>query len=206
MAGSPAPERALPHAPRPHVARSTLLVVAALVVAGAAYLVWARLTAPPGGITWGPLDSVVAARSSDRLARPAPPFVLPTPDGGTLALEDLRGHVVLLNFWATWCEPCRAEMADLDRLAREWGPQGVRVVGINVGENPEQVRRFAAELGLQFPLVIDSEGTVYPAYGVMGLPTSFLVDADGLIRDVRLGVITPEYLANRVRPLLAAGS
>lgn len=206
MASGPAGEPLLRTPRRPRVERSTLLVVAALALVAGAYFTWARLTAPTGGVRWGPLDSVLAARGYERLARPAPAFTLPTADGGTLALEDLRGQVVLLNFWATWCEPCRAEIAELDALAQEFGPQGFRVVGINVGESPERVRQFAAELQVGFPLLLDPDGQVYPAYGVMGLPTSYLVDAEGLIRDVHLGVVTRTYLAGRLPRLLPAGS
>jgi peroxiredoxin len=205
MAAGPAAEPTIRTARRPRGVYSTLLVVAALALVAGAYFTWARLTAPAGGARWAPLDSIAAARGYERLARPAPAFTLPTADGGTLALEELRGQVVLLNFWATWCEPCRAEMPELDTLAREFGPRGFQVVGIDVGERPDQVRQFAAELKIAFPLVLDTDGQVYPAYGVMGLPTSYLIDAEGRIRDVHLGVVTRAYLTDWLSRLLATG-
>jgi cytochrome c biogenesis protein CcmG/thiol:disulfide interchange protein DsbE len=207
MGDTPAPlAEPPPAAPRRGLAsvdRPTLVVVALLVTIGLSWLVWARLTATPGGgIGWSALDAVRAANADRFVARAAPAFTLRDAEGELVSLEDLRGRVVLINFWATWCVPCRAEMPELDRAAREYHEDGFRVLAVNILEDAESIRRFGEELNLGIPLLVDRAGDVYKAYSVQGLPASFLVDRDGVIRDVHLGVITRAYLDNKVRRLL----
>lgn len=112
------------------------------------------------------------------LERP-PDFRAFTPDGQALSLAGLRGRVVLLTFWATWCLPCREEMPALEQLHRELGAEGLTVLGVNVREEGPAIRRYAQELVLTFPLVLDPEGKTQMSYGVVGLPTSFLIGRDG---------------------------
>ena len=116
----------------------------------------------------------------------APAFSGRGPDARPIALADLRGKVVVLNFWASWCLECRPEMPALERLHRRFGARGLAVVGVNVREEREAVRRYAADLGLSFSLVLDPAGTINATYGVVGLPTTFIVGRDG--RAVALGV------------------
>src|SRR5437870_4740735 len=104
-----------------------------------------------------------------------PEFNGSTADGRTASLASLRGKVVLLNFWATWCQECRPEMPLFERLHREFGAQGLTVIGINTSEGTVAIRAYAKELGLTFPLVLDSQGEINRAYGVIGLPTTFLI-------------------------------
>ena len=115
-----------------------------------------------------------------------PGFQGRTVEGHVVSLADLKGRVVLLNFWAAWCLECRSEMPDLERVHRELGPHGLTVVGMNSREGVAAVRAYAKDLGLTFPLVLDSDGTIGRAYGVIGLPTSFLIGRDG--RAVALAV------------------
>lgn len=117
---------------------------------------------------------------------PPPEFSLPPLEGRTVTLVRLRGQVVLLNFWATWCLECRPELPALEALHRRFGPRGLAVVGVNTREGPLVVRNYVRELGLTFPLLLDSDGTVTRRYGVIGLPTTFLVGRDG--RAVALAV------------------
>jgi peroxiredoxin len=209
-ASVPAPPPA-PSAPpveataRRRVAPTTWGVVAALVAIGAAWFVWARLTAPPGGgRAWGAMDSILAAAVARQAGQPAPPFVLADPSGRTVALEDLRGQVVLVNFWASWCGPCRAEMPLLDQAAQKYQAQGFQVLAVNVEEDASTVRRFGEELKLGLPLLLDPSGEVHRAYNVQALPTSFLIGRDGMIRDVHYGVLSRRYLDERLPALLAA--
>ncbi|HET7343808.1 MAG TPA: TlpA disulfide reductase family protein [Methylomirabilota bacterium] len=116
----------------------------------------------------------------------APAFSGRTLDEHRLALADLRGQVVLVNFWASWCLECRPELPVLERLHQRFGARGLTVVGVNAREAPDAVRRYAVELGLSFPLLLDQPGTISAAYGVIGLPTTFLVGRDG--RAVALAV------------------
>jgi peroxiredoxin len=108
-----------------------------------------------------------------------PNFTGRTADGQTVSLALLRGKVILLNFWATWCEECRPEMPVFQQLNREFAARGLVVVGVNAREGPEVIRRYAKELGLTFPLVLDSNGEINQAYGVIGLPTTFFIARDG---------------------------
>jgi peroxiredoxin len=108
-----------------------------------------------------------------------PTFTGHTVDTRQLSLTDLRGRVVVVNFWATWCVECRPEMPGLERLHRAFESRGLAVIGINAREDKETVRRYATELGLTFPLVFDPEGRNSDLYGVIGIPTTFLIGRDG---------------------------
>jgi peroxiredoxin len=124
-----------------------------------------------------------------------PEFNGRTADGRTVSLASLGGKVVLLNFWATWCQECRAEMPLFEQLHRELTVQGLSVIGINAREGVPDIRRYARELGVTFPLVMDPAGEINTAYGVIGLPTTFLIGRDG--RPVALAV-GPREWANAV--------
>ena len=120
-----------------------------------------------------------------------PEFNGTTADGRTMSLASLRGKVVLLNFWATWCQECRPEMPMFEHLHREFTAQGLSVIGINAREGTAAIRGYAKELGLTFPLVLDPRGEINAAYGVIGLPTTFLIGRDG--RAVALAVGSREW-------------
>ncbi|MBI4524813.1 MAG: TlpA family protein disulfide reductase [Deltaproteobacteria bacterium] len=123
-----------------------------------------------------------------------------TADGKTASLTALRGRVVLLNFWATWCRECRQEMPVFERLYREFSARGLSVMGINAREATAAVREYSRELGLTFPLVLDSRGEINAAYGVIGLPTTFLIGRDG--RAVALAVGPREWASVPARALI----
>jgi len=108
-----------------------------------------------------------------------PAFSARTVDAQELSLADLHGRVVVLNFWASWCQECRPEMPVLERLHRIFGSRGLAVVGVNAREAPATARRYANDLGLSFPLVLDQEGKINGLYGVVGLPSTFLIGRDG---------------------------
>jgi thiol-disulfide isomerase/thioredoxin len=129
-----------------------------------------------------------------------PEFSGPTVDARSVALADLRGKVVLLNFWASWCVECRPEMPVLEMLHRELAPRGLAVVGINAREAPPAVTRYASELGLTFPLVLDVEGRTSERYGVIGLPTTFVIARDG--RAVAFAVGPRDWGSAAARTLL----
>ena len=108
-----------------------------------------------------------------------PAFAGRTPYGGGLTLGELRGKVVVLTFWATWCVPCRTELPLLETLHREIGPGELAVVAVNARERATAVREYAQELGLTFALVLDPRGEIQRLYGVVGVPTTFLIARDG---------------------------
>ncbi len=152
---------------------------------------------------WGERRQMIAEHSrpgSVPAARRAPDFALRATDGSEVSLETLRGKVVLLNFWATWCPPCKAEMPDLNVLHRDYGPaHDFAVVGVNLEESPEQVEAFARDFRISFPLLLDSKGEVTgERFAVRTLPTSIIIDRDGYIRDSWIGQIPREAVLARL--------
>jgi peroxiredoxin len=119
--------------------------------------------------------------------QPARAFTVPTLDGGSLRLADYRGRVVVLNFWATWCPPCREEMPAMERLYRRFEARGVVVVAISIDADRSLVGPFVKEHGLTFPVGLDPGMEVAGQYGVRGLPATFLVDAGGRLVASALG-------------------
>jgi len=131
-----------------------------------------------------------------------PNFTGSTRDAQNVSLTELRGKVVVMNFWASWCLDCRPEMPQLERLHRELAGRGLAVVGINAREDKEAVGRFAADLGLTFPLVLDPRGQINTLYGVIGLPTTFVVARNG--RAVAFAVGPRDWASPQARALIEA--
>jgi thiol-disulfide isomerase/thioredoxin len=123
----------------------------------------------------------------------APPFALLTTLSQTLALKDAAGTATIINFWATWCEPCRREMRELQALY-EMYPDDLRILAVNVGENAAAARDWVEQLGLTYDVLLDSRRAVFARYKVRGLPTTFLLDKDHVIRRVYYGPIQLETL------------
>jgi len=117
-----------------------------------------------------------------RVHKPAPDFSLPRLRGGRLRLQDMRGKVVLMHFWATWCAPCRHEMPQIESLWRRHRASGLMVLGVNVDRgNPNGVRDFIHERDVTFPVLLDPKGEVRNRYEVRALPTSYIIGRDGKI-------------------------
>ncbi len=134
---------------------------------------------------------------------PAADFTLTSVDGRSLRLSDLRGQIVLLNFWATWCPPCRAELPDLEAIYRQDGvPHGLTVVGVDVEESAGLTQAFAKQYGVTFPLLPDPDGKVSDhLYAVRALPTSFLIDRAGNVRYTWVGEQTWAGIESRLARL-----
>jgi thiol-disulfide isomerase/thioredoxin len=143
---------------------------------------------------------------------PAPPITLPLLGGGTANLAADRGKVVLVNFWATWCEPCKSEMPALQQLADQLRGQPFVMYSVDLQEGADSINAFQRQLGLNLHVLLDEDGAVTRTYGVRGLPATFVVDRGGVVRMKRLGPLLaggPEvtwsepWLAEQVRTLLA---
>lgn len=119
----------------------------------------------------------------------APEFSLYTPAGELVSLNDLRGKAVILNFWASWCTPCRAEMPALEQVHSEYKDQGLVIIGINATnqDNPSSATQFISENGLSFPMLLDVDGSTSQLYRLTALPTTYFINPQGIIQDVVVG-------------------
>ncbi|MCC6612151.1 MAG: redoxin domain-containing protein [Anaerolineae bacterium] len=134
----------------------------------------------------------------------APSFETQLLDGSQLALDDLRGRTVILNFWATWCAPCEIEMPDLQALNDVYASQGLRVVGINSGEDRAAIVTWTERLQLSFDIALDQDLSITTLYGVNGQPTTFVINADGRIERVFYGLTTRDQLESEIALALAS--
>lgn len=132
----------------------------------------------------------------------APDFSLPTLDGGADNLRNYRGRTVILNFWATWCGPCRAEMPDIQAVFAQMRDRGVVVLAVNQGESREKVAEFAREFGLTFPILLDENRSVGNQYGVRAYPTTLFIDKNGVVRQVTVGGLTRAAILRQLEGLL----
>jgi peroxiredoxin len=151
------------------------------------------------------VDPDAAPPSTDRVSLdPAPDFELATLTGEMFCLEEHPGHVLVLNFRATWCAPCREEIPDFVRLQNQLNDRGLQFVGISVDlDSDAEVREFAAAYDINYPIIIDDE-TVAPAYrGNFAVPSTFLVDGEGRIRHRFIGVVSFETMIPKLDELLA---
>ena len=133
----------------------------------------------------------------------APNFVLKDADGRTVELAKLKGKVVLVNFWATWCGPCRKEMPDFVEVYKQQKANGLEIIGVSLDEEGwDVVRPFLKQYKINFPVVI-GDGKLANAYGgIQFLPTSFLIDRNGFIVDKHIGMLPKETLERKIAPLL----
>ena len=149
--------------------------------------VQAREEAPPAGAS--ELETILGSLGFQTPTEDlqAIDFNLKDLAGRPSSLSAYRGKVVFLNFWATWCGPCRAEIPSMERLYTELKDEGLAIVAVNSQEPPEQVSAFVEETGMSFPVLLDSTGKVGAAYGVRAIPTTYIIDPQGAIRGRMVG-------------------
>jgi thiol-disulfide isomerase/thioredoxin len=152
-------------------------------------------------------ESSVARESQRFEPVPVPDFELEDMDGGMYSMEARKGKVVVINFWATWCGPCRFEIPELVELQEEYGPEGFEVLGISMDEGGfEVIRPFAQEMAINYPIVVDHGPVASQFGGIYGLPTTFIVDRNGLIQERIIGLVTRRSLEPRLAdPAIGAG-
>ncbi|MFC0298351.1 TlpA disulfide reductase family protein [Geobacillus jurassicus] len=134
----------------------------------------------------------------------APDFALRTLDGKEVRLSDLRGKRVIVNMWATWCPPCRAEMPDMQKFYERYKDEGVEIVAVNLTQSEkqlEQVARFIQEYGITFTVVLDEKGEVSRQYQAHAIPTSYLIDSQGIIRKKMIGPMSYDWLVDQMKSI-----
>jgi peroxiredoxin len=182
-------------------ARLRVALVVGLVAAVAVGL-WLGLR--PVGTT----ESGTGAARGPAKTGSAPTFELPRLMGAnTLSSNDLEGSPYVLNFWATWCGPCRTEMPAFERVWQKYESRGVVIVGVNINDDLGDAREFARELGITYPLVVDENDELATELGVKGLPQTFFVDSAGNIVDsgATLGLVTEKELTTTIEGMLEGG-
>ena len=128
-----------------------------------------------------------AARPRVQPSAAAPDFTLRSMDGPNLRLAEQRGRVVMVNFWATWCGPCRQEMPHLNKLYDKYRDSGFVLLGVNIDDNARKATDLAAKLGLKFPVLLDTDKTVSRLYDMGSMPSTVLIDRDGKVRHLHRG-------------------
>lgn len=141
----------------------------------------------------GPLD----ARTPE-VGELAPQFALRDPEGSVRRLSDYRGQVVWINFWATWCDPCRRELPAIQRLADEFQDEGLVILAVDFRESSSTALDFWEELDLDLPILLDSDGDVAEQYRLFGFPDHFFIDRDGVVRALETGGLTEGEMRERL--------
>ncbi|MGH8713609.1 MAG: TlpA family protein disulfide reductase [Casimicrobiaceae bacterium] len=152
------------------------------------------------------LASVIETALAAAVGDAAPPFALPDAQGGSVALAALRGRVVYVDFWASWCGPCRRSFPWMNDMQRRYGGRGLAIVAVNVDKNRADAERFLERTPALFTVVYDRDGATPLAYAVQGMPSSYLIDARGKVVDVEQGFHDDRKTAleQRIQALLAA--
>lgn len=171
-------------------------VVVTIVVAllGTAWISFSRVS---------PADANPNGRPpAPQTGHPAPDFTLTTLDGEEITLRELRGNPVVINFWGTWCGPCRAEMPAIEAVYNQYRDEGLVVLAINDAEPPNLVNAFVTDLGLTFPIVMDPQREVQFLYMVRAFPSTYFVDREGVIQRAVYGSMTQPVIDGHVREII----
>jgi len=211
----PEPVGGRPHRRRdwPGLVRSLVLPLGllALIVGGLWY--WDSRGGEGARDAYGTVELPAGKNPTGRspapeVGRVGPDFLLETPQGGTLRLSDLQGRPVLLNFWATWCPPCRQEIPELVKAYARYRDDGLVIVGVDLQEPDRSVLSFAGDFGIEYPLVIDRDGELRDVWRlggpIQGLPMSYFIDGTGVVRDLFYGPLTEKFLEERLAKILPA--
>lgn len=176
-----------------------LVLIGLVIVLGGVWIVFSQAMRPAGLPNAG---AATGLEPAPLVGHPAPDFELKTLAGTTLQLSDYKGQPVLVNFWATWCGPCRAEFPDFQQAFTDNAAELV-IIGVNhtTTDQVDLVGDFVAEMGATFPIVLDETGETVKLYRVLGLPTSVFIDRNGVINEIFTGPINQAYIEAKLGEL-----
>lgn len=189
-----------PASMRTRIVQSLVLTLGLCAAAGA--LVWSFGPTPAEDGSQAVSLSATATGPAPRLGSPAPEFQLMTLDGEVVDLESYRGQPVWISFWASWCPPCRAESPELVAAYERHADDGLVMLAIDVGEDPGTIAGYVEKAGLPFAIGVDRSTDVAAQYRVRGLPTHYFVDADGILREVKIGPMGTREIERRLESIL----
>lgn len=183
--------------PQPSGKRNALVVL--VVIAVVALMLWVGVRQSRSGSPFAGATPIM------EVGKTAPDFALSTLDGQTVHLSDYRGKAVVLNFWATWCDPCKIEMPWLVDLQKQYGPQGLQVVGVAMDDSGrDAIQKFAHEMGVNY-VVLQGKNAVGDAYGATGYPTTVYIDRSGKVVNKILGLVSKSEIEDNIKQSLAGG-
>ncbi|OZM56287.1 hypothetical protein CIB95_12770 [Lottiidibacillus patelloidae] len=138
-----------------------------------------------------------------KIGNKAPDFTIENLEGETVSLSDYQGKKVILNMWATWCPPCRAEMPDMQRFYEKYANQGVEILAVNMTsqDTVSSIEEFKEELGLTFPILLDIHNEVGVTYRVLQIPSTWFINNDGVITNIALGAMNEEMMVKYIKQM-----
>ena len=173
---------------------ATVLVV---VIAAVALMLWVGARQSRNG------NSPLGGGATMEVGKTAPDFELSTLDGKAAHLSDFRGKAVVLNFWATWCDPCKIEMPWLVDLQKQYGPQGLQIVGVAMDDSgKDEIQKFAQQMGVNY-VILQGKNAVGDAYGAQGYPTTVYIDRSGKVLNRILGLVSKSEIEDNIKKALA---
>lgn len=179
------------------------IVVVTLVVA---VMIYAGVRTSRGPKQTALIGNPEPLQANDAKGKVAPDFTLQDLDGRPVKLSDYRGKAVLLNFWATFCGPCKVEMPWLVELQKQYGPQGLQIVGVALDDSgKDTIEKYAKEMGVNYT-ILQGQDAVGDAYGAVGLPATFYIDRNGRIVDSALGLVSRGEIEDNIKKALAEGN
>lgn len=185
------------------LSKGMLFILAVVVIMG--ILAVQGCTPSAQDITNGQKPEPGELPPAPEVGRQAPDFTLTDLEGNSVTLSDFRGKVVFINFWASWCPPCRAEMPEIEALYQEYKDKDVVVIGVDIlvweilkGYDESDVRQYVQQGGYSWTFVIDTTGEVANNYGIIAIPTSFFLDKEGVIQAVNVGAMTKRAMESRL--------
>ncbi|GED30905.1 MULTISPECIES: thiol-disulfide oxidoreductase ResA [Brevibacillus] len=147
-------------------------------------------------------SSFVKDPNAVKVGKAAPNFSLQQLNGPDMALSDLKGKGVVLNFWGTWCEPCKKELPALQQQYDQFKDKGLVVVGVNIGESTVAVEPFVKQFGVNFPILLDSQSQITKLYRIGPIPTTFFISPDGDVEEIFIGQLNEAMIAQKVSKIL----